>query len=133
MTLKVTPPKAVGRYALLVEYDNSNAFFKTYDDLGSAKNSFHYRRYYGMTVGYILENVDGDWYALYKITPENVKDHAPWQKETTSGGWRSSYTIWRAKPMTRDEYAEWRVAVERERIQERSDKTESFLTRSLNN
>jgi hypothetical protein len=124
MTLKVIPPKAAGRYALLVQYkDNRAAFFKTYDDLGSAKNVFHHKTW-GFEKAHILENVEGDWYALHTMLPTD--EHKPWESESSS--WSYSYMRWRAKPMTRDEYAKWRVAVERERLEEKYAKERAFLS-----
>lgn len=128
MTLKVVPPKAVGRYALLIEKPNST-FFKTYDELGHAKNAFHHKRY-GFTKAFILENVEGDWYALHTMLPN--QEHLPWEKETQSRGYyRSGYTIWRGVPMTRDEYAKWRVAVERERLEEKYAKEPALSARPI--
>jgi hypothetical protein len=115
MGLKFTPPKNIARYAYAIEYENSQAKFQTYDDLGSVKNAVQHAIRYDFKAAYILENVDGDWYVLH--TYKKGDEHFPWQKEVEIGGWHSRYKVWRAVPMTREEYAEWRVRVERERVE----------------
>lgn len=120
MGLKFVPPKNVARYAYAVEYDKSQTKFDTYDNIGAAKNALQHKLSYSygndFKGAYLLENVDGEWFVLHTITRE-IRDSGrmPWQKEVEAGGWRNSYKIWRAVPMTRDEYAEWRLQVERER------------------
>lgn len=120
MSLKFNPPKNVARYAYAIEYEKSQTKFDTYNDLGAAKNALQHKTRYrnsDLKVAYILENVAGSWYVLY--TYNKGDQHWPWQKPVTVGGWRNGgYTVHRAVPLTRDEYAEWRVAVERERIAE---------------
>jgi hypothetical protein len=113
MGLKFNPPKQIGRYAIFVDYGlgGKSAFFKVYNDLGSAKNAAWHK--YGWTEIRILENIDGDWYTLHFW---KKGEQAPWQKEVRAGGWRNTYTVRRGVPMSREEYAEWRVRVERERI-----------------
>lgn len=116
MGLKFTPPKNVARYAYAVEYEKSQTRFDTYNDLGSAKNALQHKLSYrgnDFKGAYLLENVDGDWWVLYTITRDTVR--MPWHKEVEQGSWRNSYKVWKAVPMTRDEYAEWRLQVERER------------------
>lgn len=114
MVLKFNPPKQVARYALYVGTESRGKLY-TYDDLGSAKNSYHHK-YTNVSGAKILENVEGNWYVLYDIPSGTKYKDLPWVKEVEGGGWRSSYKIDTAKPMTRDEYAEWRLQVERERI-----------------
>lgn len=113
MTLKFNPPKHVAKYALFVDYGNERGKFFTYDQLGSAKNASYHKGYNSDMK--ILENVDGDWYVLFEFNAGDT--HRPWEKEVTPS-YYSSYrnTRWTAVPMTRDEYAEWRIQVERERV-----------------
>lgn len=86
---------------------------------------------------FILENVDGRWYVLYEIRPGLTEEELPWYKEYMVGSWNDQlYTdyiktddfyqkriasgeykiVKKPTPMTRDEYVEWRLAVERERL-----------------
>jgi hypothetical protein len=114
MALKFVPPKEVNRYALFVDYGNGRGSLKAYNNLGSAKGAWQSAQRHTHYDSKILENVEGTWYVLYDI-PKDV-NRAPWYKEVERGGWRSSYKQWVPKPMTRDEYADWRVKVEHERI-----------------
>jgi hypothetical protein len=113
MTLKFVPPRSINRYALFV--DRGRRPLAAYDDLAHAKGAWHVRarRYYDAK---ILENVEGQWYVLYDL-PKGL-ERAPWYKEIEVGRWNNRRMAWRAKPMTRDEYADWRIKVERERNQE---------------
>jgi hypothetical protein len=122
MGLKFSPPKNVARYAYAVEYERSQTKFATFNDIGSAKLGLqaNMNRYASdFKAAYLLENVEGQWYVLHTVNKDD--EHMPWQKEVEVGGWRSSYKTWRAVPMTREQYAEWRVQVERERLQEKYD------------
>lgn len=86
---------------------------------------------------FLLEQVEGEWFVLYEIQPGSTRDELPWMKEYyySYGRWNlltpyireSSYyapklasgehkTSFRPTPMTTDEYVEWRLAVERERL-----------------
>lgn len=104
--LKFTPPEGTARYA--VAYSDQ---FRVYNDLGSAKNMYH-SIYGNGTVVHILERVGGDWFVLFRVISGVERSALPWYKESTS--WRTNGFT--AKPMTRDEYAEWRLSVERERL-----------------
>ncbi len=113
MSLKFDPPKQVARYALFVDHRNGRGFFKTYNNLGSAKIAHTARNYRTTYDAKILENVDGSWYVLHDVRAGTSYNDLPWVKEVSS--WR--FTPYKkAVPMTREEYADWRVAVERERI-----------------
>lgn len=117
MGLKFSPPKNVARYAYAIEYTNSQGKFKTYDNIASAKLGLRAKTQYranDFKAAFLLENIDGEWYVLH--TFNNGDEHYPWEKQVEVGGWSRSYKMWRGVPMSRDEYAEWRVAVERERI-----------------
>jgi hypothetical protein len=118
MTLKFVPPKGQNRYAIFSYADNvDRGDFKAYNDLGIAKVvAGRWVRHSNVK---ILENVDGDWYQLYDVRQGTMYKELPWVKNVKS--WYSSYDRYRAKPMTRDEYAEWRLKVERERIENRFD------------
>lgn len=129
MTLKFTPPKATGRYALFVDYGNDRGLFKTFDELGSAKLSWRHHASYDAAK--ILELVEGEWFTLFDIPAKTEYANLPWVKDVNQS-WRAHYrTTKRAVPMTRDEYAEWRLAVERERVQSKLHKrlTEGFTNR----
>lgn len=112
MPLKFNPPKQVARYALFTYGEVPNqGEFKIYNNLGSVKNAAHQKLRWSNVK--ILENVDGDWYVLHSAAKGTVYRELPWVKRRSSWRWSDSY---RATPMTRDEYAEWRLKVERERI-----------------
>lgn len=117
MTLRFEPPKQVARYALFVDYDGSGrGYFKTYNDLRHAKIAYRYHNYSGRYNAKILEMVAGEWYVLYDIKAGTELRDLPWYKEVNEG-WRTGYRkTKKAVPMTRDEYADWRVAVEHERL-----------------
>jgi len=118
MTLRFDPPRQVAKYALFVDHGNGRGFFKPYDDLGSAKNAHRWHNYNNRNNAKILENVDGNWYTLHEVKAGTSQNDLPWYKEVDRYPWYSSRSekIRKAVPMTREEYAEWRVAVERERI-----------------
>lgn len=117
MSLKFNPPKQVARYALFIDHGNGKGFFKTYNELGSAKMALGHRNYGMRNDAKILENVEGQWYVLFDIKKGTDRDNLPWKKARTSWRWRNSESKV-SKPMTRDEYAEWRLKVERERVNE---------------
>lgn len=114
MSLKFVPPKQVARYALFVDHGHGRGKFKTYDDLGSVKNAYHHAGTYS-SGSKILENVDGDWYVLHEIPAGTQYQDLPWVKES-GYSWRGTPRK-KAVPMTREEYAEWRIRVERERLE----------------
>lgn len=120
MSLKFNPPKTAGRYALFVDYGNERGFFKTYDKVGHAKSAHTHHNYGVQNDAKILENVQGEWFTLYDIPKGTNRNDLPWKKKRDSWYHRNSeYKV--AKSMTRDEYAEWRLAVERERIESKFD------------
>lgn len=123
MSLKFVPPKESARYALFVENKNGRGYFKVYNDLGSAKNAHRHRNWGTRDNAKILENVNGEWYVLHDIKAGTEYNDLPWVKEMDRYPWYSSRNekIHRAKPMTREEYADWRIAVERERIEKTFD------------
>lgn len=118
MSLRFIPPRAVGRYAVFVDWGNENGFFKVYNNLGAAKGAArHHTRYNWDNVvknaAKILEMVDGEWYVLYDI-PKDTKD-LPWYKEVYNYHYlRGETRTMKAQPLTADEYAEFRVTVTRE-------------------
>lgn len=126
------PPK----YASLVV--GSGDIFRTHSRVGDAKNSFYSRagKYkdggYVYRQGAILEMVDGAWYILFSVEDGTKREDLPWfrtKEETTykrnpefesyntTPNVRSYITethTWRVpSQMTVEEYAEWRVAVDR--------------------
>lgn len=130
MTLRFVPPKdeVLPRYA---SYGAGQ--MKTHTELGSAKQSLSHRcgswgEHPWRAEGFILELVDGEWFVLFHV-PEGTKtDDLPWKADV----WRDrrynyslrteptyrpqEYTKSRvSRAMTREQYAEWRVAVELER------------------
>lgn len=106
MTLRFVPPPTVARYAV---YTVTHGL-KVYDDLGSAKNAARRRsginRRNASRNTYILENVNGEWFILYQINIGDTKP--PWH--TRESAWGHSFAV----PMTREEYAEWRIKVHEE-------------------
>lgn len=120
MTLRFNPPLTVLRYALYIKYQGGSEIFKPYRNLGSVKNSYHWSGHHDVEDARILENIDGEWYTLYKIDPK--ADHLPWEKEVDVyryDRW-SNNKEWRPVPMTREEYGNWRAEVERERLNVKS-------------
>jgi len=120
MPLKFNPPKQVARYAVYIEDAAPKKRFRVYSNLGSAKNAYHHS--YTRKDAMILENVNGEWYVLYTIPAGTMYKDLPWVKEVATRWY--SYgpgTAVRAVPMTREEYAEWRIKVERERIENKFD------------
>ena len=114
MSLKFTPPKQVAKYALFVDKGDGRGHFKVYNDLGYAKSSYHH---WGKRAAKILENVDGEWYVLFDIPKGTEYKNLPWVKETESRYYYSrGQKTPRAVPMTREEYAEWRIKVEYEKL-----------------
>lgn len=113
MTLRFEPPPGeTMRWALYVNHDGDRYFsgsaFRTYRRLGDAKTAYH--SVYGSKGAKILENVNGRWYTLYDVAPGTKPDDLPWYRKVhTYYGERN-----RPVPMTRDEYADFRLAVERE-------------------
>jgi len=119
MSLRFVPPKQVARYALFVDHGNGKGFFKPYNELGHAKlGYYHHGRHYDSK---ILETVAGEWYTLFEIPAGTERSQLPWVGDVQQG-WRNNWgRIRRAVPMTREEYAEWRIRVERERIEREFD------------
>lgn len=111
--LRFDPPPAQGRYAYYVGDNHYNGRMFIYDLLSSAKNAWYHKgRWTNDSVMKILEKVDGTWYTLFDIPVEAKKntDLLPWKRETNS--WRGSGK--KSLPMTREEYAKWRLAVHEE-------------------
>lgn len=129
MALKfVPPPNQALRFAVyrapattgvglssLLESLHDKGTFVQYATLGSAKSAY-YRRFGGSRAAAeikILELIDGDWYVLHTVPPRTTRKNLPWMKPSYY-----SYEGVKARPMTRDEYAAFRLSVERERIAE---------------
>jgi hypothetical protein len=93
-------------------------------------DSYYNRRHYVTKQAFILENIDGEWYVLHDIKPGLKSDELPWYKDVwihNTYSWRNTMVkptyqeedykkIRQSFPMTRDEYVNWRLAVERERL-----------------
>lgn len=132
MTLKFIPPKPVGQYALYIEREYGPAVFKVYSDLGPLKNAFYNR------VGYnykenatrvnakVLEMVHGEWYVLFDVPKGTKKEDIPWMRvrhvthrygywKEVKEGTEGAFKRINSRPMTREEYADWRIKVELER------------------
>lgn len=140
MALRFTPPKNenLPRYA---SYGAGQ--MKTHREIGPAKQSLlhrtsyidnsdetvpYYRRPRLSHEGFILENVDGEWYTLYHVEEGTSLEDLPWKRERwvhRSYGWTrfeeptykpEDYRYEKASySMSRDQYAEWRLAVELEK------------------
>lgn len=141
--LRFSPPKEkekkIPRYA-----SYGGGLMKTHTSIGAAKQSLsnrvsyvdnsdrsipYYSRQTKWHEGFILEMVYGEWFILYHVPERTALDDLPWKKDVwvnKTYGWTQfyepshdpdRYTRFRkAYPMTRDEYADWRVRVERERL-----------------
>lgn len=137
------PKKSQRRWASYVP-SNKISPFVTHLRLGDAKASFSYRQGSSNMNGAILELVDGIWYTLYEIDGANGVHELPWMKKflvrdiygkkyyrqitpdmesderysrLIVGVNEPNFKTWtevRAVPMTKEEYADWRVAVDRE-------------------
>lgn len=116
--VKFDPPADTARYAVYFESGNR---FEVVSSLAVAKIKFH--GWGRPRKGKILENVGGEWFILFEIEAADTTRDLPWYKEVKR--WRNRYwntelgrydagyqTMKIARPMTRDEYAEWRVNVE---------------------
>lgn len=141
-SLKFVPPKeeeqSFPRYA---SYGAGQ--LKTHGTLSGARNSLSNRiAPYGWSwkedakwkQGFILENVGGEWYTLYHVKEGSTNNDLPWMKKYwvhTKYGWKynhnpaehsryhnaEDYEVkYVSETMSKDEYAEWRVAVELERL-----------------
>jgi hypothetical protein len=108
-SLLFIPPKEVASYAVY-----KGGQFKVYDTLSAAKQRISWDRGWHKPAAQILEMVNGNWYVLYDVPEDTAYADLPWVKLVGHGWRRDGYE--RAVPMTRNEYAEWRVAVEREQI-----------------
>jgi hypothetical protein len=138
--LKFVPPKedakSFPRYA---SYGAGQ--LKTHGTLSGARNSLNNRTApYGYKSegkykqGFILENVDGEWYVLYHVEEGSKYEDLPWVKKVWKHkqyGWKydhdpSENSSWHkaddykveyvSTTMSKDEYADWRISVERERL-----------------
>lgn len=94
--------------------------------------------------GFILENIDGSWWNLYEIKPGLSEAELPWVKKyyrDTKYSWSGSYRVdqasesqlksiaenpdrfrfeYRTTPMTREEYVQFRLAVQLEQYMEKT-------------
>ncbi len=113
MSLEFTPPQDSSTYALYV----NGGRIKLYDKVGIAKMAYSikYARY-RRPGGKILQSIDGKWYTLYDIAEGVGYADLPWIKKVGNRYSYSNEGYPKAVQMTRDEYAEWRVTVEKERI-----------------
>lgn len=142
--LKFVPPKEdekkVPRYA---SYGKGQ--MKLHSSVGHAKQSLanrvtylddsdkglaYYNRKRLWHECFILELVDGEWFTLYHVEEGTEPNNLPWMKQYwTVLRWNGSKywekptyypdeeirTDYESRPMTKDEYADWRVRVELER------------------
>ncbi len=125
MTLKFTPPQSQ-RYLYATFVDTQyGPSFRVHSNLGAAKQSLYYQTglnwAYGSAKetkwdGKVLRNIEGEWYVLHDVPAGTKRDELPWIKEVTrySYGGEPRKTK-KAVPLDREEYADWRIAVDRER------------------
>lgn len=141
MTLKFVPPKeeaqSFPRYA---SYGAGQ--LKTHRTLSGARNSLNNRTapgYWrkdkeGYKQGFILENIEGEWYTLWHVPEGTMENDLPWVHKRwvhKQYGWKYDHNPsvgstyhkaedyreeYYSRPMTTDEYVAWRLAVERERL-----------------
>lgn len=113
------------------EYAATDKILSQYPDGTNRYERKHVTRH-----AFLLENVDGLWYTLYEIKPGLTEEELPWMKEYVATGYsdvpytdyhkgnnyyqdkiaRGEYrVVKKATPMSRDEYVQWRLAIEREK------------------
>jgi hypothetical protein len=135
MSLKFIPPKEEAKqFPRYASYGDGQ--LKTHRTLSGARNSLNnrtapYRSWEAdakWKQGFILENVDGEWYTLYHVKEGSTRNELPWMHKRWSHKqyhWKyyteptnsDSYVLeYYSRPMTTDEYVDWRLAVERERL-----------------
>lgn len=140
--LKFVPPKTDEKVPRYASYGNGQ--LKSHGTLSGARNSLNNRcnswRSTGWKEGFILENVGGEWFVLYHVPKDAKIEDLPWMKQFyedySYGSYSSPYTdsmkesnyyqnklkdgsaklVWKPVAMTKDEYAEWRISVEYERL-----------------
>jgi len=120
MSLKFTPPKEQSfKYGVWVE----GRGFAVKSNLGNAKLSAYaktgVRSYSESQLStrriIITEQIHGDWFVLFDVPAGTAYKDLPWIKMKRKLYWNSHGEQPVAVSMTREEYAEWRVAVELER------------------
>lgn len=140
MSLKFVPPKEDRKFPRYASY--ADGVMKTHSTIGAAKLSFNNRgweytrdddstkRKYVTKHGFILESVNGEWFVRYEIKPGLTSEELPWMEkvykhrqyrwtytELPTWGNPDAYTVeYRPHKVTADEYADWRVKVELERL-----------------
>lgn len=120
--MKFTPPPNQS-YRYAVWTNNNRSGFKVYSNLGAAKQALeartdvYYRDSKTRVDSKILEMVDGEWFVLFEVPVGTSKEEMPWKKEVRKNRWSftDKSTFKKAVPMTREEYAQWRVEVELEK------------------
>jgi len=111
LSLKFTPPTNSARYGLHVE----GREFRTYNSLAIAKQAWYNRTWRGGRAAKIVELINGEWFVLYNIPKmEGHQDRRPpW---VTNPYPDYSWGKYAARPMTNDEYAEFRLKVQLEQL-----------------
>lgn len=129
MTLKfLVPPTEQYNFGVWTE----GGGFRAHRNSGSAKQSAMARtglhpwnRTTGTTYSRVVitQLVNGEWYTVYDVPKGTVYNGLPWIKEEKihkgyegAPSYKPIYsTVHRSRPMDKEEYAEWRIAVELER------------------
>ena len=133
--MKFVPPVTKDfRYAVWVE----GRGFKVKAGLGEAKQSaYAMAGVYGVSFGeskthrriVLAEMIKGDWYTLFDVPAGTAYKDLPWVKKVRPYRYGSGREYYAGRPMTREEYAEWRIRVERERWEEeRREPPRTFAT-----
>jgi hypothetical protein len=123
LTLKFNPPPAAEPdFALFVfsNDDTGDGVMYLYKTLALAKHGWYnhakvgyYSRENGsIYLAKILRKFDGEWFTLFDVPKGTKRADLPWYGDVRYG-WRKTPSR-RAKPMTNEEYAEWRLAVYKE-------------------
>ena len=133
--LKFVPPKEEAQtFPRYASYGAGQ--LKTHGTLAGARNSLnnrtapgYWRKGDGWKQGFILENIEGEWYVLYHVEEGAKDEDLPWMHKRwvhKQYGWKyyeppairaDDYKVeYYSRPMTTDEYVTWRLAVERERL-----------------
>jgi hypothetical protein len=127
MSLKFVPPTSQNwKYGVWVDGHG----FRVKSNLGAAKQSAYAKAgIYDISSTtdvtrnrvVITEQVDGEWYTLFDVPAGTPCSEIPWRKQVPTRRYNYDRRVYedstkaKSVSMTREEYAEWRIKVDRER------------------